>query len=213
MTLNRKCILDFTMVNHLNQLSLLALNLLRCDLQPTITRENCQGRQKTHALGRCHRAVPRLRDAKSNDLWNNEKCSKKVTTHPDIAHPIGNPPLEFQLWKESLFLPVGKGFFGVCSSSVCWNNLKKKFQATESPKMLFWQLNILKKSVCQESELSNIGSKLLHNGLTSRHNSYLKLPNTYPKKKAAWRLRVKWFKIHWCRPSILEHPGFTKSLN
>ena len=27
--------------------------------------------------------------------------SKKLTTHPDIAHPIGNPPT--QLWKDSLY--------------------------------------------------------------------------------------------------------------
>ena len=27
--------------------------------------------------------------------------SKEVTTHPDIAHPFGNPPT--QLWKESLY--------------------------------------------------------------------------------------------------------------
>ena len=49
--------------------------------------------------------------------------SKKVTTHPDIAHPFGNPPIfnyERIPWKQ----PVGKGFFGVCSSSVCWNNLR-----------------------------------------------------------------------------------------
>ena len=41
--------------------------------------------------------------------------SKKITTHPDIAHPFGNPP--GQLWKEShycLLVKVARGVFQRC---------------------------------------------------------------------------------------------------
>ncbi len=54
-------------------------------------------------------------------------CPRKLrATHPrPLAHPRQTIPRQRQLWKESrLFLPVGKGYFGVCSSSVCWNNLR-----------------------------------------------------------------------------------------
>ena len=37
-------------------------------------------------------------------------CPRKSSTHPDIAHPIGNP--RSQLWKKSHKGPVGKGCLG-----------------------------------------------------------------------------------------------------
>ena len=39
-----------------------------------------------------------------------------------ISHTPGNPPFANYERNPSI-PPFGKGFFGVCSSSVCWNNL------------------------------------------------------------------------------------------
>ena len=55
-----------------------------------------------------------------------EPClvSKKIATHPDIAHPFANPPATPTMKGIPTYSLLGKVAKGVCSSSVCWNNLR-----------------------------------------------------------------------------------------
>ena len=60
---------------------------------------------------------------------------KKVTTHPDIAHPFGNPPTTPTMNKGiPTYSPLLVKVYGlgVCSSSVCWNNLRLVGHATNA---------------------------------------------------------------------------------
>ena len=52
--------------------------------------------------------------------------SKKDTTHPNIAHPFGNPPATPTMKGIPLKGPFGKGCSG-CVPKVCWNNLRFNF--------------------------------------------------------------------------------------
>ena len=44
--------------------------------------------------------------------------------HPDIATPVSPIPWQRQLWKDSHKTACWYRLLGVCSSSVCWNNLR-----------------------------------------------------------------------------------------
>ena len=72
--------------------------------------------------GKIRQTFPQKKEIESQGRLNDNHPRK--VQHTPRAHPFGNPPSH--LWKERTPLwPVGKGFFGVCSSSVCWNNLRK----------------------------------------------------------------------------------------
>ena len=63
--------------------------------------------------------------------------SKKITAHTPISHtPVAIP--RSPTIKKNPFKPVGKGFSGVCSSSVCWNHFRSStFQAMNQPSKLW----------------------------------------------------------------------------
>ena len=63
----------------------------------------------------------------------NRWLSKKVTTHPrSTPRAIPRSPTV----KDFPLQPVGEGLLGVCSSSVCWNNLRdirREFPSSVGP--------------------------------------------------------------------------------